>query len=91
MNPILILKQAISKKIDENKYTVKSITSIEEFNRYFKSELSDGEFDTIGGLVMHKFGHLPQKDENISIDGFEFTILRADHRRIRLLSVAKED
>jgi magnesium and cobalt transporter len=68
-------------------YTVHALARIEDFNEYFGSEFSDEEFDTIGGLVMHQFGRLPKRGENVSIEGFDFKVLRADRRRIDLLRV----
>jgi len=71
----------------ERQYTVHALARIEDFNEYFGSEFSDEEFDTIGGLVMHQFGRLPKRGESVSIDGFDFKVLRADRRRIDLLRV----
>lgn len=75
------------KKYSEKNYTVKAHTEIETFNEYFKSKFSDEEFDTIGGFVTHKFGHLPKRGETITIEKLEFKVLNADNRRIRLLQV----
>jgi magnesium and cobalt transporter len=71
----------------ERQYAVHALARIEDFNEYFGSEFSDEEFDTIGGLVMHQFGRLPKRGESVSIDGFDFKVLRADRRRIDLLRV----
>jgi magnesium and cobalt transporter len=71
----------------EGNYTVKALTPIEDFNEYFNAELSDEEFDTIGGLVLNRFGHVPERGESIAMDCFEFKVLRADSRRIHLLEL----
>jgi magnesium and cobalt transporter len=69
----------------DHEYVIKAQTPIEDFNDYFKSQLSDEEFDTIGGLIIQAFGHVPSKDEKVTLDRFEFTVLSADTRRVRLL------
>jgi magnesium and cobalt transporter len=69
----------------DDSYSVKATTPIEEFNRYFHTQLPDEEFDTIGGLVLKGFGHLPKRKESIHIEGIPFTVLRANSRRIQLL------
>ncbi len=74
-----------------NRHTVKALTPIDEFNEYFGSDFSDEEFDTIGGLVMHGFGHMPKRGETITLDRFQFKVLRADNRRIHLLQLAKTE
>ncbi len=76
----------IMKHSDVN-YTLKALLPIEEFNEYFGADFSDEEFDTIGGLVMNAFGHLPKRGELRDIDRFRFKVLHADSRRIHLLQL----
>jgi magnesium and cobalt transporter len=84
-----IEEDAYIMKHNDNVYAVKALTPIEEFNHYFFAKFSDDEFDTIGGLVMNRFGRLPRRGEVISIDRFRFKILNADSRRIHLLQVTE--
>jgi magnesium and cobalt transporter len=72
----------------EKQFTVRGVTRIEEFNEYFAAQLPEGEgVDTIAGLLMKQLGRLPRRGESVSIDGFEFRVLRADRRRIDALRV----
>ncbi|MED5389569.1 MAG: transporter associated domain-containing protein [Pseudomonadota bacterium] len=75
------------KDLNHDEYTVKALTPIDDFNEHFQCQFSDEEFDTIGGLVMQKFGRLPGRDESVELDGYRFTVLSADGRTIRLLRV----
>ncbi len=52
---------------------------------------SDEEVDTIGGLVMRAFGHLPARGESIDIDGYQFKVAMADSRRIIQVHVKLPD
>ena len=70
-------------------YTVKAITPVEDFNEHFKSDINKEEFDTIGGLVMSSFGHVPKRGETIDIGSFRFRVLRASNRRVHLLNVMR--
>lgn len=79
------------KKLEEGVYTVKAATTIEDFNEYFNTKFEDEEFDTIGGLVLKGFGHLPKRGEVIKIENFRFKVLHSDNRRIHLLEVKKEN
>ncbi len=72
---------------DRERYLVRALTPIEEFNRYFGSDLSNEEFDTIGGLVAHRFGHLPRRGESTTVGRFQFNVQRADSRRVHLFQV----
>jgi magnesium and cobalt transporter len=77
------------KQLEPNMFHVKANTTIEDFNEYFATEFSDEEFDTIGGLVLHQLGHLPERGERIVFTGMSFEVLNAESRRIRLLKVEK--
>lgn len=76
-------------KRGKHQYTAKAHTTIDEFNEYFGTEFDDTDFDTIAGLVTHALGHLPTRGEQVVIDDFRFTIVRADSRRVRLLNIER--
>jgi len=70
-------------------YRVKASTEIADFNEKLGAELSDEDYDTIGGLVLHTFGRLPKRGEAVSVGDFKFTVLRADSRRLYTLMVER--
>ncbi|QSA98203.1 HlyC/CorC family transporter [Methylococcus sp. EFPC2] len=72
----------------EQDYTLKALTPIDDFNEFFGSDLSDEEFDTIGGLIVHHLGHLPHRGERVDIGAFRFTVLQADSRRVHSLKLS---
>ncbi len=69
----------------KDRYTVKALTSIDEFNQYFNVAIVDEDKDTIGGLIITAFGHLPKRGEMVDFEGFNIKVLRADKRRVHLL------
>jgi len=76
-------------QIEKNRFNVKARVEIEEFNQYFGCQLSEEEYDTIGGILMQAFGHMPARGEKVTIAGLVFEIISADTRRIKLLSVSR--
>jgi len=76
---------AFIRKVSNQDYIIKALTPIEDFNEHFKAALSEDEFGTIGGILMHAFGHLPQRNETTVIADYEFRVLYADSRQIHLL------
>lgn len=66
-------------------YMLKADTPIEEFNATLQANFSDEAYDTIGGIVINQFGHVPQRGERITIENFEFIVANADARNIKLL------
>lgn len=78
-------------KRNENTYTIKALTDLEDFNEQFDAGWSDDDFDTVGGYVMNQFGHLPKRGEEVTVGRFHFTVLRADNRRLYLLKMQVND
>jgi len=74
-----------------NRYTVRALAPIEDFNKYFNVQLSDDEYDTMGGLILKAFGHVPKRGELLEYEGFNIKILRADQRRIHLMRITRFD
>ncbi|MCW7547513.1 CNNM family magnesium/cobalt transport protein CorC [Photorhabdus sp. APURE] len=68
--------------LSRHTYMVRALTQIEDFNEAFSTQFSDEEVDTIGGLVMQAFGHLPARGESVDINGYLFKVAMADSRRI---------
>ncbi|MGB1263483.1 MAG: HlyC/CorC family transporter [Cognaticolwellia sp.] len=68
-------------------YQVKSLTDLADFNSYFNLQFNESDADTIGGIVIQQFGHMPKKGEKISINKVIFKVTAADSRRIQSLQV----
>ncbi len=72
----------------DRQYLMRGVTRIEEFNEYFGAHFSEEQgYETIAGLLMRQFGRLPRRGESLTLEGFEFRIMRADRRRIDALRV----
>ena len=70
------------RELDTDDFLVKALTPIEDFNEHFGCDLSDEEFDTIGGLVLQALGHMPKRNEVATIGGYEFKVINSDQRKI---------
>ncbi|ERT13417.1 CNNM family magnesium/cobalt transport protein CorC [Photorhabdus temperata] len=77
--------------LSRHTYTVRALTQIEDFNEAFGTQFSDEEVDTIGGLVMQAFGHLPARGESVDINGYLFKVAMSDSRRIIQVHVTIPD
>lgn len=74
----------------EGFWLVRALTPIDEFNDFIGSNFSDEEFDTVGGIVLHSFGRMPRKQEQVLINGLTFEVTQADNRRLHLLKVSSQ-
>jgi len=73
----------------EGQYRVKALTEIADLNAALGTSFSDEDFDTVGGLVIHEFGRLPKRGEEVQIAGLVIRVLRADSRRLHLLEIER--
>ena len=71
-------------------YRVKAQTELVDFNEVFQTAFDEEKFDTVGGLVLHHFGHIPKRGEQITVHNLTFKVMRADSRRTHLLQVVRK-
>ncbi|MBE1277683.1 CNNM family magnesium/cobalt transport protein CorC [Enterovibrio baiacu] len=79
------------RQLSKHTFAVKALTTLEDFNEKFGSQFNDDDIDTIGGLVMTSFGHLPTRGEEVDIENFHFKVTAADSRRVIQLQVTIPD
>ena len=71
------------------RWRVKALTELEQFNETLGTTFSSEDVDTIGGLVANHLGRMPRKGEIFEIDQLRFEVLRADARQLHVLLVEK--
>jgi magnesium and cobalt transporter len=74
---------------DDAHWRVKADTEIADFNEALGTDFSDDNCDTVGGLVLKAAGQLPKRSEIIQLGDWQFTVLRADSRRLHSLLVER--
>jgi CBS domain containing-hemolysin-like protein len=77
-------------KIDENTIIVDGGMSVEQCNKILEAELPEDEFDTIGGFVLHLFGKMPEKGEEVSLEGYVFSVHDISKTRILKVKITRE-
>ncbi|QFY43715.1 CBS domain-containing protein [Candidatus Methylospira mobilis] len=75
-------------EIKPSEYLVQALTPIELFNERFGTDFDEQEFDTMGGLIVNRFGHVPKRGDALDIDQFHFSVIQADDRRLNLLKLS---
>lgn len=71
--------------LNDTQFIMKGDTELELINQRLGTHFSDQHVDTIGGLVTSHFTYPPKRGEIIQIEQFQFRILSASARRIKLL------
>ena len=70
-------------------WLVKASLSLEEFNEALGTNLASEEFDTIGGLVLNRFGELPREGDELTYDSLTFQVAKMKGTRIMELKVRR--
>jgi magnesium and cobalt transporter len=70
-----------------NRYSVRALTPLPEFNDYFATEFESEDVETIGGYLLGQIGHLPERGESIAVDNLTFKVMNADSRQVHLYQV----
>ena len=77
----------LEKKIDANNYILSARHEIDYLNDKYKWELPEGDYDTLGGLLLAVYEDIPEEDDSISIEGFGFVIITKEENRIETVRV----
>lgn len=77
------------KKMASRVFQVSALTPLDEFNESFSTAFDEEDADTIGGIVLHAFGHMPAKGESIELQGLTFKVSKANSRRLVQLQVIR--
>lgn len=69
-------------------YAVKAITPVDQFNNFFKTDLEDGNSESLGGYVANILGHVPIVGEEVEAESWVIKVLQATDRRADLFQVS---
>lgn len=76
----------IEEQINDNSFKFSARLEVDYLNENYKLELPEGdEYETLGGLIVHETGEIPEQEQEISIENFRFTILEVSNTKIDLV------
>jgi CBS domain containing-hemolysin-like protein len=58
---------------------------VEELLDHFELPRPEGKFESVGGLLIHLLGRVPQVDDRVTLDNLELTVTAADERRAKIV------
>lgn len=78
-------------QVNETTFSLDGTTDIEEVEEILDTKFPEGEYDTIGGLIMAELGRIPGEDENPTVEllGFRFTVEEVEERRITRITAER--
>ena len=72
-----------------DRFLVRALTPLPDFNDYFKTDYHSEDVETIGGYLLGHIGHLPERGESLELDELTFKVMDADSRQVHLFQVIK--
>lgn len=74
--------------VSDNIYSVIAMASINSINEQLPHPIDkEGEYDTLAGYLIDKFGRIPLTRDKIESDGYEFTVLKKARSSIALVQM----
>jgi CBS domain containing-hemolysin-like protein len=75
-------------KIGEKTYTVQASAALDDINELLPRPIEkDEQYDTLAGYLILKFGKIPNIKEKITLDDYEFSILKKNRSTIVLVQI----
>ncbi len=76
--------------IDDESVMVDARLEVEKLGEHINRQLPKGDFESVGGFIIHLLGRIPDVDEKIPFEDLEITIKKADQRKIDELLITKK-
>lgn len=78
----------VAKDVGNNEYVLSGRLDIEKANELFSLGLPESdEYQTIGGLILHEYQSFPKAHEIITLDKFQFRIIKVTANKIELVKL----
>tara|TARA_R110002050_G_scaffold24064_2_gene64118 strand:- start:40922 stop:42211 length:1290 start_codon:yes stop_codon:yes gene_type:complete len=78
----------IEEKIDESTYKLSARIEVDYINETYKLNLPESEnYETLGGLIVNHTEEIPEQNEIVKIDNFQFEILEVSNTKIDMVQL----
>lgn len=75
------------RQLDDGSLFIYAKIDIEEVESFFKVSLPEGPYESVGGLLIHQLGHLPEKGESVEVESLVFQVVSATKRHIKTVRI----
>ena len=83
------VEEAPIQEVSETEALFDARVSIRDVNDTLDLDIEDEDFDTLGGLLYHELGKVPNVGDEVRVDGAQVTVLSTTGRRVRKVRVMK--
>ena len=77
------------KVLDDNTIVADGNTDLDLLQEHVPLSVENHDFDTLAGFILDQIGSVPAENESFEFDGFRFTVLEADERRVLKVKIER--
>lgn len=80
----------VVEQLDDMTYNIIATASLHDINNLLPDSISENsDYDTLAGLVIQKFGKIPNTNEKIRVDNYEITVLKKVKNTVSMVQLKK--
>ena len=83
------VEESMIEEVSDREALFDARVSIRDVNDTLDLDIEDEDFDTLGGLLYHELGKVPNVGDEVRVDGAVVTVLSTTGRRVRKVRVTK--
>jgi magnesium and cobalt exporter, CNNM family len=83
------VEETMIEEVNDHEAVFDARVSIRDVNDTLDLDIEDEDFDTLGGLLYHELGKVPNVGDEVRVDGAVVTVLSTTGRRVRKVRVTK--
>lgn len=77
--------------LEDGAFLVDARLDVEKLEEQLKITLPEGDFESVGGFIIHLLGKIPEMGEKISFGDHDITIQKGDQRKIEKVLIAPRE
>jgi len=77
--------------LDDGSILVDARLEVEKLGAQLKIDLPEGDFESVGGFLIHLIGRIPEVNEKVSFQDIEMIIKKGDERKIEEILISRKD
>jgi len=81
-------EETLLSRLEDGSFIVDARLDVEKLGEALEMNLPEGEFESVGGFIIHLLGRIPKIGEKIRFQNIEMAIQKGDQRRIEKVLVS---
>lgn len=79
----------LEKQVSDNEFLLSARLEVDYLNEKYELELPNGDYETLGGLIIAFAEYIPKRSQKVFVGAFEFTVLSGTQNKIDSVKLIK--